>query len=1453
MRRSVVLLICLSLLVPAGQRASAEVSSSSDSSLDSAAASPVSPFSSPALLSPPHSPAPGVLDPDLARALNEAGFDDVLHVIIVLIEQATPEDMGATAATGGASRSKLVAGLQALADRTQAPLRAYLEDAKATGLVESYTPFWIFNGIAVRARRPTVLTLAAQPDVSAIHLDHYRRWLDAESTSLNPDFARPQFRTTLSQSPVEWGVARIRADQVWASLQISGTGTVVAGMDTGVDWLHPDLEANYRGHNPHGVHNHASSWFDAVNGSLYPVDDHGHGTHTVGTAVGRGGTGVAPGAKWIGVKVLDTTGSGYDSWIHAGFQWLLEPGGYSTQAPDVVNCSWGSDSGFLTTFQADVQMLRAGGILPVFSNGNAGPGEGTGGSPASLPEAFGVGATDEYDSVASFSSRGPSPWGEIRPHVAAPGVRVRSSLPGGIYGVWDGTSMAAPHVSGLVALLRSVSPTLSITRAMFVITSTVLPLGDPIPNNDTGWGRVDAFAAVAAVLHPGFITGTVSSSGDGTPIAGATVTAAPHGGSGGGKTTTDAGGEYLLALVPATYDLTTSAFGYSPETVWGIGVTTGTTTVRDFSLTPLPTGILRGQVTDADTAQPLTVTVTALDTPFAVTASTYTFALPSGTYVLRARRLGYNVLTATAVVTAGRVTTVDLTLPSAPAILLVDSGIWYYRSQAGYFRQALDALTYAYDEWPVRRLPDDVPAASDLAPYDVVVWSAPGDAPGNIGAEDAIVDYLSDEGRLLLSGQDVGYLDAGGWEFFPYYRDYLKSKLVRDNAETWMLDGVPGDIFSGMTVTITGAGGADNQTHPDEISIADPDGAAPVLAYQGDGCGGVRVGTCLDYRVVYLSFGFEAINDRAVRQEVMERALRWLVADPPTVGLELTPTAQTRVGVPGDVVTHTLRLRHVGQGGVTDTISISHAGYSWDTHLNVTESLLAPCSSTNIVVSVTIPLTAEWDVRDVTTVTAHSSISLTLAETAVLTTKTPAPILLVDDDLFFEQRQKYEAALGDVGFRYDLWQTCPATGWCRNESPPLEILQRYPIVVWWTGYDWHRPVTADEETSLQDYLRGGGRLFLSSQDFLYYHYDSPFSRDSLGVLTYTEAVTPTMARGVPGDSLSADLGPWSLHYPSGYQNWSDAVEPTPGTGVIFRDQSRRGIGLARREEDHATAFLAFPFEALPEEARPAVMERTVGWLSWLGDSNFTADHEAVTAGHTVTYTLTVRNDGLAEVTASVSNTLPVSLTLITGTLTGPAVYTPATRFVAWVGPLEPQAAVTITYQAIVAAGLPAGTSIANPARLGLEHQLIQFHRTAAVRVGRPDLSSSAFWFAPSPARSGAVITGGLALANTGPGDAPTATAVISLPMETALVSGSLASPGWGTTETLPDAVRWTGPLSAERRITLTYQLTMPLALTRLPLYSVGFLEDGLGGAWEQATWLHLAPWQVILPLVYRGN
>jgi len=1406
---------------------------------------------------PPSAPPPpsAVVEPALARALARPDFDGVLPVIVVLRRQAAPERIAFAATTRAEARAWLVAALQEVAERTQAPLRAYLEGARAAGWVESYTSFWIFNGLVVRARPSVIRALAARPEVAVLRLDHYRRWLSEgpQGAGLNPSGSEVGLGSEAwnlkPETAPEWNIARVRADEVWSALHISGTGAVVAGMDTGVDWLHPALQTNYRGYNPHGLHNHQGNWFDAVDGTLYPVDDHGHGTHTMGTAVGQGGIGVAPGAQWIAVKVLNGDGYGYDSWIHAGFQWLLAPGGDPAKAPDVVNCSWGNDNGYLTTFQADLRALRAAGIVPVFSNGNAGPGEGTVGSPASLPEAFAVGATDEFDEVANFSSRGPSPWGEVRPHIAAPGVHVRSSLPGGLYGTHNGTSMAAPHVSGLVALLRSVSPTLGITRMMQIITSTAVPLGDPIPNNDAGWGRVDAFAAVAALTQPGIVSGTVRSSADGAPVEGATVVAVPHGGGGGGQAATDAAGVYWMALAPSVYDLTASAFGYGTATHWGVPVTTDTTTVVDFALDPLLAGLLRVRVTDAATGDPLTATVAVLSTPLEAVGSTVVFTLPAGAYTVEARHLGFRVVTATAVVTAEETTTADLGLSPAPSLLLVDSGGWYYESQVGYFRQALDDLAYAYDEWPIRHLPGDLPQASDLAPYDIVVWSAPWDAPGYIGADQALTDYLLGGGRLLLTGQDVGFLDGGGWGAASYYRDLLKVYLVRDSSETWVLEGVPNDLFGGLTITITGSGGADNQIYPDEIAVADPDSAAPVLTYRGNGCGGVRVGTCLDYRAVYLSFGFEAINDRTARREVMGRALAWLAADPPTVGLELTPSAATRVGPPGSQVTYTLRIRHLGQAGVTDTVSLAMDGASWPVLLEPPSVALSSCASTTVAVTVTVPPTASWDARDVMTLTARSSISPTLIRTAVLTAKAPAPVLLVDDDRWYDQQERYRTALEAAGLSYDLWETCPPAGSCYETGPSPTLLQMYPIVVWWTGYDWYRPVTEDQEAALRAYLDQGGRLFFSSQDFLYYHHASSLSGDYLGVLTYTEDVTPLLAVGVPEHPIGEGIGPWDLDYP--FRNLADGVEPTPGTAVILRDQGRRGIGLARREDNHAVVFFAFPFEALPEVVRPTVMERVVGWLSWLGGSAFTVDRGAVAPGGILTYALRLQSDGPTTVTASFSNTLPPELSLVSGSLTGPAVYDPPAQRLTWTGDLPPGAVLTVTYRATVSASLSVGVVISNPAWLSLDDQRIGFRRFAVVRVGTPDLSSSTFILSPASARPGRQVTATLRLGNGGPADAVSATAAVSLPLGTSFAPGSLEWAGGGGAEFLTGAVRWQGALSSGAVVTVTWGLTLPCTLSPGPLYSVAFLEDGTGGRWERPAWVGLEPWRVYLPTVRR--
>jgi len=1387
------------------------------------------------------------IEPELLRALLEADADDSFRVILQLREQADLQAAAGGPLSATEARSRVVAALQSTAARSQTLLLSYLEGAQIAGRIESYTPFWVVNGVAVRADRDVVFALAGRPEVAAVYLDHYRQWVTVDVSML-------QRQSPNSQFTLEWGIARIRADEVWASLHISGTGAVVAGMDTGVDWFHPALKASYRGYNPHGTANHTYSWYDATpDGALYPVDGHGHGSHTLGTVVGQEGIGVAPGARWIGVKVLNSQGYGYDSWIHAGFQWLLAPGGDVAQAPDVVNNSWGNTNGGLTTFQLDLQALRAAGIFAAFANGNSGPGGGTVISPASLPEAFAVGATDSDDEVASFSSRGPSPWGEMRPHVAAPGVNVYSCLPGGTYGSMDGTSMAAPHVAGIAALLRSVSPTLSVTRTAFFITSTAVPLGDPVPNNDTGWGRVDAFAAVVALAQSGLVTGTVTRAGDEAAVAGATVAAAPHGGGSGGTATTDADGNYLLALAPTVYDVTASAFGYDPATIYGVTVTTGVITVQNFSLTELPTGDLHGQISDDSTGLPLVADVVVLDTPLADTASSYAFALPAGDYTVRASRLGYRVVTATARITAEQATTVNLALPLAPSILLVDSGPWYYGSQIGYFRQALDDLAYTYDERAIKHLPDDTPAAADLAPYDLVVWSAPEDAPGYIGAQHAITSYLSSGGRLLLSGQDVGFLDGGGAGLYwhAYYRDYLKARYAGDNAPSRVLDGLEGGIFAGLTFTITSDGGADNQSFPDEIGVDDPDAAAPVLTYRGGECGGIRIGTCLDYRAVYLSFGFEGINDRTTRREVMGRALDWLVAPLPIAGLELQPVAQMRIGVPGSIVTHTARVRHVGQGGGSDTVSLVLDGASWPAQLSVPALSLAPCTSATVVVSVTIPITAGWDARDVVTLTAASSISPALSLTAVFTSKAPAPILLVDDDRWYPQEEKYEAALVDGAFPYDYWHTGKAGDEPAQGSPPLDVLQRYPTLVWFTGYDWYAPVTADEEESLATYLDGGGRLFLSSQDFLYYHHDDPFSRNYLGVLAYTEDVTPTLATGAPENLIGDRLGSYSLNYP--FTNWSDAVVPAPGDAVPFREQEQRPIALARQEGGYKTSFFSFPFETLPEAGRAEVMERVVGWLSWLGSSTFTADRGATSGGDMLTYTVALRNDGPDAVTASLSNTLPLSLAMLSGSLTGPAAYDTLARRISWEGELDPGAAITFTYRATVALGIPAATAIVNPARLELEKQGIRFHRAAVVRVDAPDLSTSAFWCRPFATRPGRMVTCTLALVNGGVGDASAASATNPLPEGTTFITGSLVQEGGGTVELLAGTVRWTGPLSVQAQVTVTYQLTLSASLDQPLLYSTAFLEDGVGGAWERDAWVLVEPFRFYFPLVFKDG
>ncbi len=1453
---------CLFLLTLPGE-GSALLTKSSTSSVPSAGAiQRATPTPTPSL---PHVPPvpPDVLrkiEPALLKQLDQLKEDGKVTFLVHLKEKPPLEAVPLAGLSAQARRQMVVTTLQSTAQSSQASLRAYLSQQEAQGRVVSHTPYWIFNGLAVTSDRETLFELAAQPEVKLIRADH-KRYLDDKGYGFGNDVPTQSSRPLANN--VEWNIARIRADRVWNALGIDGSGVVVANMDTGVDWQHPALLTKYRGYSSKGLHVHPGNWFCATDeGYSYPGDGHGHGTHTMGTIVGDGGIGVAPGARWIAVKIFHNQGYSYDSWIHAGFQWLLDPDGdpATDDAPDVVNNSWGSDYGSDQTFLPDVQALRAANILPVFSSGNAGPYERTVGSPASFAESFAVGATDTDDVIASFSSRGPSPWGETKPDVSAPGTNVRSSVPGGGYAEYQGTSMAAPHVTGLAALLFQAQPSLSLSAAEQAMTSNAVPLGAPIPNNDYGWGRIDAYNTVLSVSSVGALSGVVRDTAGGTSISGATVTAVNRDTGLPAQTTAAADGSYTLGLAPGRYDATAEAFGYSPLTEWAIDIVTGTTTTQDFSLTAKPTGTLTGQVTEEGTGIPLNATITVLTTPVAVTTNPatgfYTTLLPVGTYALRATSPGHKVGHAPAVtVTEASIVTQDFVLPTAPTILLVDSGRWYYHSQIGYFREALDALDYYYDTWTIEEpfgTSSDVPQADDLAPYDIVIWSAPQDSPGYVEAEAAITEYLDGGGKLFLTGQDVGYWDGGGSWFIStyYYENYLKADYLTDNAGIYNLQGLAGDIFTGLDLIIQGEGGADNQSSPDKITVADADYASTVIQYQDDGSGGQRVGLCLPYRIVYLSFGFEAINSASERQTVMERVINWLMSSRQQAGLELTPFSQTLIGPPATTVTHTLRLRNSGETGGSDTYTLTFQGNNWPTALSTDTTVVNSCASTNIEVTVQVPPTDAWNVSDTVTATARSTLSPTLARSSILTTKTPAPILLVDDDRWYDQEAHYEAALEANGLAYDYWNVNGAD-WPYN-SPPLEILQRYPVLVWFTGYDWYQTLTPEEEARLATYLEGNGRLFLSGQDYLYDSGFTDFATDYLGVLAYSEDLTTTVATGEAGNLVGDGLGPYDLNYP--FKNWSDALTPIVSTEVAFRGGPGAPIGLAHAVPSYRTVFFSYPFETLDGGAAERVMERVVGWLSWLGTSTLAADRTVVTEGSPLTYTITLRNDGWDDISqARLLNPIPAHTGYVAGSLQpAEAIYHPLTNTVTWNGGIASGQSVIVSYRVDVASPLAPGTVISNVAYVGYDDHYVLFDREVDVRVNAPDLSASTITVDKDTAEHGEPLTYTIVLRNEGVTDASSAVLSNVIPSYVAYVPGSLSTEGAPPADYDGEKVTWSGSLGLGSPVTITYGAVVSTTRAGLTIRNVMRLEDDFGYVTERTATTTVPSLPKFLPLIMKN-
>lgn len=410
-------------------------------------------------------------------------------------------------------RSSIVSDLRIKADSSQRNLKKYLEKEKNNGNVKDIKSFYIVNGMAVTATEAVMRNIADMPEVESIRPNGTTKLIEpAKTTEVKVQAA----------SNVEWNLEKIGVPDVWG-LGIDGTGIVVGSIDSGVQWDHPALKTKYRGYNPANPDNpnNEFNWFDATekNGSV-PYDDVGHGTHTVGTMVGSepNGTnkiGVAPGAKWIAVKAFTADGGTDEDLIEAG-EWMLAPKDrngvpHPEMAPDVINNSWGGGPGIDDWYKTIITNWRAANIFPEFSAGNTTPynpgGPGSVANPANYQESFATGATDINNKLAGFSLRGPSPYGGIqKPEISAPGVNIRSSVPGGKYeGGWNGTSMAGPHTSGLVALLRQVNSSLTVDEIEKIIEQTATPCTDSeypsTPNNGYGYGVINAFKAVTSIMQ----------------------------------------------------------------------------------------------------------------------------------------------------------------------------------------------------------------------------------------------------------------------------------------------------------------------------------------------------------------------------------------------------------------------------------------------------------------------------------------------------------------------------------------------------------------------------------------------------------------------------------------------------------------------------------------------------------------------------------------------------------------------------------------------------------------------------------------------------------------------------------------------------------------------------------------------------------------------------------------
>ncbi|MCD6330121.1 MAG: S8 family serine peptidase [Candidatus Cloacimonetes bacterium] len=468
-----------------------------------------------------------ILTPQLQQKLQECTQDELIPVNIVMKEQYDPQYLlqQSTFFPLSERRDLVIQELKSFADIYQQDLLYDLQNLSYNDIVKDIQSLWVSNVIACKATPEVIYNLTQRDDVDFIDYDEIRNVLMFEKgNTYNP-----------TSREITWNVTKVNADDVW-NLGYTGSGVVVAVIDTGVNYNHLDL-ADHLWTDP-AYPNHG--WDFRFNDNN-PMDDHGHGTHCSGTVAGDGTagsqTGMAPDAQIMCLKVLDSDGSGSESNVWNAIQFAI------TNGADVVSMSLGwlhAWSPNRITWRNTMNTLLAAGIPASVAAGNEGdqqysyPIPDNVRTPGDCPppwlhpdqtliggisSVICIGATNSGDGIANFSGRGPCTWeyisgfndypyspeiGLIRPDIVAPGVNIKSLAHysnTGYESGWNGTSMATPCAAGVMALMLSKNPNILPAQIDQILEETAYVLSTS-KSNTFGSGRVDALAAINQVPSP---------------------------------------------------------------------------------------------------------------------------------------------------------------------------------------------------------------------------------------------------------------------------------------------------------------------------------------------------------------------------------------------------------------------------------------------------------------------------------------------------------------------------------------------------------------------------------------------------------------------------------------------------------------------------------------------------------------------------------------------------------------------------------------------------------------------------------------------------------------------------------------------------------------------------------------------------------------------------------------